>query len=122
MNRFWKRWLGMVGAVSAALALSLAPIGGVSADTGAVAPNPVNMLDCNGHSPVYTAVKTGLGGLCTDPIAIWPNGQTYRFYDNGHYVGHDEPSVKFISSTPGSGNTMTYYMQLAVDPSAAPTA
>ena len=39
--------------------------------------------------------------------------------DNGHYVGHDEPSVEFISSTPGSGNTMTYYMQIPREPGQA---
>ncbi|HET8629895.1 MAG TPA: hypothetical protein VFL91_20940, partial [Thermomicrobiales bacterium] len=62
------------------------------------------------------------GGLCTDPIAVWPDGKAYRFTDNGHYIGHDEPSVKFISNAPGSGNTMTYFMQLAKDPAAPPTA
>ena len=59
--------------------------------------------------------------LCTDPIAINAKGKASRLLDNGWYVGHDEPSVKFISSTPGSGNSMTYYMQLPVDPTAAPT-
>ncbi|HUZ53749.1 MAG TPA: hypothetical protein VMU94_14650 [Streptosporangiaceae bacterium] len=29
-----------------------------------------------------------------------------RFVDNGHDVGHDEPTVRLISSAPGSGNTM----------------
>src|SRR4051812_32621642 len=37
---------------------------------GAVMPNAVSMVDCNGHSPVYRAVKPGLGGLCADPIEI----------------------------------------------------
>ena len=47
------------------------------------------------------------------------NGNRYRFEDNGQYVGHDEPSVKFISSAPGSGNTMTYLVRVPVDPSQA---
>jgi len=34
---------------------------------------------------------------------------------------HDEPSVKFISSQPGSGNTMTYVMKLSKDPKKLPT-
>ena len=29
------------------------------------------------------------------------DGDRYRFEDNGHYIGHDEPSVKFISSHAG---------------------
>ena len=46
------------------------------------------------------------------------DGHLGRFRDpkTGAYVGHDEPSVKFISSRPGSGNTMSYGMQLARDP------
>jgi hypothetical protein len=83
--------------------------------------NPVNLLDCNGRSPAYRPLKL-MGGLCTDPITVDGDGDTYRFFDNGHYVGHDEPSVKFISTAPGSGNTMTYYMQLGVDPIGQPTA
>src|SRR5205823_4472371 len=121
MSRSWKRWLGMAGAVGAALAVSLAPARGAGAGTGGVAPNPINMLDCNGHSPVYSAVKPGLGGLCADPIAIGKDGTAWRFYDNGRYIGHDEPTVKFISSAPGSGHEMTYFMRLAVDPKATPT-
>ena len=92
-----------------------------------VKPNPSNSLDCNGYSKLYKPVKPGIKALCADPKAI-DNGGYYsqsrssgRFYDNGHYVGHDEPSVKFISSAPGSGNTQTYFMQLPNDPTAQPT-
>ena len=64
----------------------------------------MGMMDCNGHSPKYKDVKQDLGGLCTDPNGGTWNGKSYRFDDNGVYVGHDEPSMKFISSAPGSGN------------------
>jgi len=77
-------------------------------------------LDCNGWSAKYTAVRKLAGDLCVDPIKV-VNGQGQRFTDNGWYVGHDEPSVKFISSAPGSGNTMTYFAKIPVDPRAAPT-
>src|SRR4051812_21649082 len=33
-----------------------------------------------------------------------------------HYVGHDEPSVEFKSSVPGSGNDITYTMTLPTEP------
>ena len=92
-----------------------------TAATGAVAPNPVNELDCNGWSAKYGTVRKLAGDLCTDPIKV-VNGKANRYIDNGWYVGHDEPSVKFISSTPGSGNTMTYLTKVAVDPRKAPTA
>ncbi len=86
-----------------------------------VAPKPVNELDCNGWSSKYGTVRKLAGNLCTDPIKI-VNGKASRFIDNKWYVGHDEPSVKFISSQPGSGNTMTYVMKLSKDPKTAPTA
>jgi hypothetical protein len=75
------------------------------------------MMDCNGHSPKYHDVKVDLGGGCTDPRGTWGG----RFEDNGTYVGHDEPSVKFISRAPGSGNNMSYLMRLPRDPKRKPT-
>jgi hypothetical protein len=89
--------------------------------TGTVVPNTVNELDCNGFSGAYGPAKPSMKPLCADPIQN-VNGHFYKANDNGHYIGHDEPSVKFMSSAPGSGNHMTYYMQLPVDPAAAPTA
>ncbi|HET8978207.1 MAG TPA: hypothetical protein VFN87_08610 [Solirubrobacteraceae bacterium] len=78
-------------------------------------------VDCNGWSDRYAPARPQMRSLCTDPIAINRQGKASRLIDNGWYVGHDEPSVKFISSQAHSGNTMTYYMQLPVDPSAPPT-
>ena len=102
---------GSAGAVTAATAAKAA--------VTSVAPNPVNELDCNGWSPKYGTVRK-LSSDCTDPIKI-VNGKGQRFVDNKWYEGHDEPSVKFISSTPGSGNTMTYLTKIPVDPRRAPT-
>jgi hypothetical protein len=56
-----------------------------------------------------------------DPVKVDKDGDRYRFEDNSHYIGHDEPSVKFISSTAGSGNTMTYLTKIPVDPHQSPT-
>src|SRR3984957_9619668 len=60
--------------------------------------------------------------LCADPVLRRPGKKAARFIDNGWYVGHDEPRVKFISQASGSGNTMSYLMKLPVDPARAPTA
>jgi hypothetical protein len=89
-------------------------------------PNKTNNLDCNGWSPKYHSIAPAHRGLCTDPhgplrtryssVSNAASKLWSRFIDNGHYVGHDEPSVKFISSTPGSGNTMTYFMRIPRDP------
>ena len=90
-------------------------------------PKHVSNMDCNGWSTKYRALVPGHRMLCVDPHGArsggyWAPGRTaskpywHRFTDNGHYVGHDEPSVKFISTAPGSGNTMTYFMRLPIDP------
>jgi hypothetical protein len=88
-----------------------------------VKPNPVNQLDCNGYSTKYKAISPGQKMHCTDPLGahfVTVNGKKVlrdtRFEDNNHYIGHDEPSVKFISHAAGSGNTMTYLMKLPRDP------
>src|SRR3989442_8814007 len=112
--------LGQILVLAALFAFALTS-GSARAVSGAVAPNPTNMVDCNGWSPTYQSVKPTMRGLCTD-FFISEHGESYRGSDNGHYVGHDEPSVKFISSTPSSGNTMTYFMRLGVDPKKKPTA
>ncbi|HXM55466.1 MAG TPA: hypothetical protein VOB72_08750, partial [Candidatus Dormibacteraeota bacterium] len=119
----WSRWLAWAGAGATAVVFSLSPTGTtlVNASSGSVAPNATNMVDCHGWSPAFKPVKAGLGGDCADLINVEKDGSTYRFLDNGHYVGHDEPSVKFISSAPGSAVTQHYVMRLAVDPKATPT-
>ena len=56
-----------------------------------VAPHAVGALDCNGFSPIQRTVK--LTGACTDPKG-YDGG---RFFDNGQYIGHDEPIIRFLS-------------------------
>jgi hypothetical protein len=64
-------------------------------------------LDCNGFSA--TGQKPFISpALCTDLRGF--NGE--RGEDNGHYVGHDEPSVQFNSQVPGSGNNVQYVLTL----------
>lgn len=63
-------------------------------------------LDCNGWSPISRNVKHYMA--CADPHGA--NGG--RFYDNGWYIGHDEPSVQFLSSKPNSGNNMVWRITL----------
>jgi hypothetical protein len=108
--------LSVAGAAGAATAAATAK----TTASGGVAPNAVNMLDCNGWSPKYGTVRKEAGATCVDPVSI-EHGKRFRFEDNGHYIGHDEPSVKFISSTPGSGNTMNYLAKIPVDPRQSPT-
>ena len=117
----------LVPAIGIAVICQLSLTGSAAATTIATArtnasatvytPNPVNELDCNGWSKAYGTVRKLAGDLCADPA----KGKGTRFTDNGWYIGHDEPSVKFISSAPGSGNTMTYLTKIPVDPRRSPT-
>ncbi len=130
----WKLAVPAVGvAVAGQLALA-APasathnMASTSGASNVIKPLKVNNLDCNGWSPKYASAAPAMRARCTDPhlpASVYgardAKSKAQRFYDNGHYVGHDEPSVKFISSRTGSGNTMTYDMRLPRDPKAAPT-
>ena len=113
-------WKLAIPAVCLAAAGQLAFTGTASATHAAVpaqsaTSSKFNLLDCN---------ATLLMRECTDPHGKAYGGHLSRFRDpiTGAYVGHDEPSVKFISSQPGSGNTFTYGMRLSRDPARAPTA
>ena len=74
-------------------------------------------LDCNGHSPIQHPIKVG-GYICAEVHGGTHNG---HLEDNGYYIGHDEPTVQFYSSKPGSSTNVSYVQTLPRDPSAAPT-
>jgi hypothetical protein len=120
---------GLTAAASSPAAVASPTMPTASRASAPVRPNHVNQLDCNGYSTKYKALNPGQKMHCTDPLRLhrvkydgkWVL-RGYRFQDNGHYIGHDEPSVKFISHAAGSGNTMTYFMKVPVDPRRKPTA
>jgi hypothetical protein len=79
-------------------------------------------LDCNGFSPIQGAVKPTMA--CADIRGVPGDGEyssNGRFYDNGHYVGHDEPDMTFLSNRHGSGNDVTWVERLPRDPATDPT-
>jgi hypothetical protein len=102
---------------SAVLVLGVSPaaMGAAQAASGGVRPNALGELDCNGLSPVQRPVKPAV--MCIDPRGS-DNG---RFEENDHYIGHDEPSVRFISNQRGSGADTTFTERLPVEPRALPT-
>jgi hypothetical protein len=115
----WSNRLSAMTAVAAAgvMTLALVSAGPAAAarPAGAVAPNAVGELDCNGLSTIQHPAKPNVP--CLDPRGPGIS----RFEDNGHYIGHDEPSVRFISNQPGSGNNITFNERLPVEPAALPT-
>ena len=82
-------------------------------------PKPTGELDCNGFSPAQKAIRAS---ECTDIRGIAgvsnPNTWGGKFYDNGEYIGHDEPDTTFLSSAPGSGNNVSWGLTLGRDPAA----
>ena len=113
--------LSLTGSAGAATATAATATAARDSHPAGVAPNQVNELDCNGRSKEYRTVRAMAGTDCRDAIRF-VDGKARPFADNGWSVGHDEPTVEFLSSTPGSGNTMTYDAKLPVDPKAVPTA
>src|SRR5689334_18693347 len=63
-------------------------------------------LDCNGYSKIQKPIR--IDYACAD-MKGYDNG---RGYDNGHYIGHDEPVMSFYSNAPGSGNNMQWQVTL----------
>jgi hypothetical protein len=123
LRTHWRMW--SIGAVTVPVAAVLVAGQTLFAATPSVAratvhsvrPNKVGELDCNGWSKIQKSAA-GHKMLCTDIRGI--SGHYHRFYDNGHYIGHDEPSIRFLSSKPGSGNNVTFTETLPRDPAAAP--
>ena len=70
---------------------------------------PVGDLDCNGYSKIQAPQRPGM--RCTDFTSTWSG----RGYDNGHYIGHDEPSINFISTRHHSGNAVQWDITLNHD-------
>ncbi len=88
----------------------------------AVATPKLGELDCNGFSPTQHRLRVPMA--CTDIRGFKQENQnTYygRFYDNGHYIGHDEPDMTFLSHQTGSGNDVNWNETLPRDPARAPT-
>jgi hypothetical protein len=123
INGRWRTWsTAVVGAAATVVLVASQSLFGVTASAapvgaqGGVRPNATGLLDCNGYSKIQKALTRKLA--CTDIRGM--NGDP-RFYDNGHYIGHDEPSIRFISKRPGSGNNVTFTERLPMDPKAMPT-
>jgi hypothetical protein len=107
--------------IAVLLASGVLGAGPVSSVTSAKV-SSLGEMDCNGFSPVQ---KPFAKMYCTDirGLAGIDNANTWggRFYDNGVYIGHDEPDATFLSNRPASGNDVTWTETLGTDPKDAPT-
>jgi hypothetical protein len=114
---------GMTLGLSAVLlGVTPVPVAQAASKVDSLKPAKTSELDCNGDSPTYKSVREM---TCTDIKGILgvDNQNTWggKFYDNGQYIGHDEPDTTFESSKPGSGGNITFTETIGADPSAAPT-
>ena len=109
--------IAVVGLVSAVPAAAAGARSAAAAAGQSVKPSKSGELDCNGHSPIQAPVRPTMP--CTDPHGSSATGG--RFYENGYYIGHDEPDLRFVSRAAGSGDNVTWNERLGVDPKAAPT-
>src|SRR6266849_1514324 len=66
----------------------------------------VGNLDCNGYSKIQAPLRPQM--TCADFTGEYGR----RGYDNGRYVGHDEPSIGFNSTAPHSGNSVQWDITL----------
>jgi hypothetical protein len=119
-------WMGFragVLALAAAAMMVILPAAASAASAGGNGMSSRGEVDCNGDSNIQQALRVPMN--CTDIRGINgednPNTWGGRFYDNGKYIGHDEPDMTFLSDRPGSGNDITWTELLPHDPSAAPT-
>jgi hypothetical protein len=114
---------GFILAAAAMFGIAMAGAPAVAAPQSASSFTPAarGELDCNGFSPVQKPLRNN---ECTDIRGFQgvtnSNNWDGRFYDNGHYIGHDEPDATFESSTPGSGGNVSWTVTLGRDPRAAP--
>ena len=84
-------------------------------------PAATGELDCNGLSPLQKPLRpmncTDIRGFDgTDNANTWGG----KFYDNGVYIGHDEPDLTFLSGAPGTGDNVSWTITLGRDPAAPP--
>jgi len=61
---------------------------------------PIGNLDCNCYRQIQQSLKPQQ--VCADFCGAYDE----RGYDNGHYIGHDERGIGFISTAPRFGNNV----------------
>jgi hypothetical protein len=98
--------LGLLLAVAAALVFSGSAVAkprGASSSRRKARWTATGSARCSSRSTRRDAVPT-IRGFPGDGA----NLDEGRFSDNGHYIGHDEPDLTFLSNRPGSGNDVTW--------------
>ncbi len=98
--------IAMVALAAIASPMAISAIGAHAAHSTAPSFATTGSLDCNGYSSIQKPLRAH--DTCTD-FKGYDGG---RGSDNGHYIGHDEPSVQFVSNVGGSGNNTQWQITL----------
>jgi hypothetical protein len=116
-------WKALIAAVSLVGAAGVVAVAAPASSATTLTPKATGLLDCNGYSPLQKPLRATMS--CTDIRGLTgvdnANTDDGRFYDNGHYIGHDEPDMTFYSAKPGSGENVTWTETLGQDPSGKAT-
>ena len=88
------------------------PVLGVVSGVGLVAATVVT-FGTNAAADTSSSYKPG----CTESFPLCTEVANPQEAFGKYYVGHDEPSVEFYSSTPGSGNHAQYQLTIPTEPS-----
>src|SRR5947208_3466421 len=109
-------------AVTALAVAALLSLGAFVVPVGAKSRNAAHR-SANGRAMHRsTANRNGIMSGYHEPLCASRSSLCTDVFNNpgDEYVGHDEPSVEFKSSQPGSGNNMTYTVTLPKNPSTFP--
>src|SRR5438876_1873497 len=98
--------IAMLALAAIASPVAISAIGAHAAHSTAPSFPTTGSLDCNGYSSIQKPLRAH--DICTD-FKGYDGG---RGFDNGHYVGHDEPTVQFVSNVGGSGNNTQWQITL----------
>ena len=98
--------IALVALAAIAAPLALTNVGAHAAHSATPQFAASGNLDCNGFSKIQQPLRAH--DTCTD-FKGYDGG---RGIDNGHYVGHDEPTVQFVSNVGGSGNNTQWEITL----------
>jgi len=119
-----RRALGAGGLFAAMIAAPLVLVASHAVSSvAASAPKPAANATVKAAGPQHWCGTNGIE--CAEPALNWDDfaGFAQAKKAGAHisgYIGHDEPATLFNSSRPGSGNDVTYQLQLPKDPPTRP--
>lgn len=105
----------LVVVLAALAAFAATPLTSASASAGNASAGRAGASAVGG-----TAVQVNRGDCSKNRNWCTEVSDSELVFGEGHYVGHDEPSLLYYSNKPGAGNDNTYFLRLPKDPPTQP--